>query len=100
MAISRKMSPNRRREMAISAMWKAMERPWLTTLAPILMSFSRGLVSDQSRMASGVAKIVRERVQLKPDRVGIERAARKPRPFVLAVSQDPLSPVESRLVRF
>ena len=32
-------------------------------------------------MASGVAKIVRERVQLKPDRVGIERAARKPRPF-------------------
>ena len=47
-AISRKISWNNCRGMATSAIWKAMLRPWLTTFAPILISFSFRLVSDQS----------------------------------------------------
>jgi hypothetical protein len=43
--------------MATSAIWKAMLRPWLMTLAPILMSFSFRLDSDQSLIGSGVASV-------------------------------------------
>jgi hypothetical protein len=35
-AINANMFANRWRGMATSAIWKAMYRPWLTTLAPIL----------------------------------------------------------------
>ena len=58
--ISRRMSANRCREMAISAIWNATWRPWLTTFAPILISFSSGLVSDQSWIGSGVASVRRK----------------------------------------
>ena len=40
--------------------WKAMLRPWLMTLAPILMSFSFRLDSDQSLIGSGVASVRRK----------------------------------------
>jgi hypothetical protein len=43
--------------MAISAIWKAKSRPWLTTYAPILMSFSLSLVSDQPLIGSGVPSV-------------------------------------------
>jgi hypothetical protein len=46
--------------MATSAIWKAMLRPWLTTLAPILISFSFRLDSDQSLIGSGVASVRRK----------------------------------------
>jgi hypothetical protein len=39
-------------------------RPWLTTLAPILISFSFRLDSDQSLIGSGVASVRRK---LPPD---------------------------------
>jgi hypothetical protein len=38
---------------ATSASWKVMARAWRTTRAPILISLSCKLVSDQSAMASG-----------------------------------------------
>src|SRR5208282_5716420 len=56
-AMSRRMSANRFLGIATSAIWKATERPWLTTFAPILMSFSLRLVSDQSLIGSGVASV-------------------------------------------
>ena len=40
--------------MVTSAIWKATQRPWLTIFAPVLISFSLRLVSDQSLMGSGV----------------------------------------------
>src|SRR5262245_28965308 len=59
-AISRKISWNICRGMATSAIWKAMLRPWLTTLAPILINFSFKLVSDRSLIGSGVAGVRRK----------------------------------------
>src|SRR4029077_17235092 len=59
-AIRRKISWNIRRGMATSAIWKAISRQWLTTFAPILMSFSLSLVSDQSLIGSGVASVRRK----------------------------------------
>jgi hypothetical protein len=54
------------------AIWKTTYRPRLTTLAPILMSFSGKLVSDHGSAASGIAgvrmkfaEIVGERAKLK-----------------------------------
>ena len=46
--------------MATSATWKAMERPLLTTFAPILISFFLRLVNDQSLIGSGVARVRRK----------------------------------------
>src|SRR6516164_7821658 len=46
--MSRNISWNICRGIATSAIWKATWRPWLTTFAPILISFSFRLVSDQS----------------------------------------------------
>jgi hypothetical protein len=40
------------RGMATSAIWKTTQRPWLITFAPILISFSFKLVSDQSLTGS------------------------------------------------
>jgi hypothetical protein len=38
--------PGPARGTATSAIWKAIQRPWLTTLAPILINFSLKLVGD------------------------------------------------------
>ena len=46
--------------MATSVIWNATQRPWLTTFAPTLMSFSLRLVSDQSLIGSGVASVRRK----------------------------------------
>jgi hypothetical protein len=56
-AMSRKMSANRFLVMATSAIWNATYRPWLTTFAPILISFSLRVVIDQSLIGSGVASV-------------------------------------------
>jgi hypothetical protein len=39
--INDRMSANICRDIATSAIWNVMERPWLTTFAPTLISFSR-----------------------------------------------------------
>ena len=39
-------------------------RPWLTTLAPILINFSRGLVSDHGSAALGIANVHDGRIHL------------------------------------
>jgi len=41
--------------MATSAIWNAKQRAWLTTFAPILISFSLSVFGDQSSIGSGVA---------------------------------------------
>jgi transposase InsO family protein len=58
------------------------DRPWLTTFAPILISFSFRLDRDQSsdrlwcrQCAQEVAKVVSERMKLQTHRVGGERPA-------------------------
>jgi len=56
----RKISSNSCRGMATAAIWKAMLRPWLMTLAPILISFSFRLDSDLSLIGSGVASVRRK----------------------------------------
>ncbi len=43
--------------MTTSAIWNVTQRPWRTILAPISMSFSRGVVSDHCSAASGYASI-------------------------------------------
>src|SRR5262249_30747139 len=95
--MSRKISWNICRAMATSAIWKITWRPWLTTFAPILISFSFRLVSDQSLIGSGVAsvrgscRLVGEHMKLKPHRVCGERSARQSRPLDRAFALlDPL----------
>ena len=39
--------------MATSAIWKAMERPWLTSFAPILISFSCALSASAASATTG-----------------------------------------------
>jgi hypothetical protein len=56
-AISYRMSTNIRRGTATSAIWKVTQRPWLTTYAPILISFSRRLVSDRGSAVFGIASV-------------------------------------------
>jgi hypothetical protein len=51
--------------MATSAIWNATKRPWLTTFAPILMSFFLRLVSDQSLIGSDVASARRKLPRLR-----------------------------------
>jgi hypothetical protein len=46
--------------MATSASWKMTLRLWRTTLAPILISFSRKVVNDQCSTASGNASVRRK----------------------------------------
>ena len=45
------------RGTATSAIWKVTYRPWATTLAPILTSFSRIVVSDQCSISFGNASV-------------------------------------------
>ncbi len=54
-AIIRRIPANRFFEIATSAIWNATVRAWPTTFAPILISFSSSVVSDQSLIGSGVA---------------------------------------------
>ena len=54
--------------MATSAIWKAMLRPWLTTLAPIVLDRLR-----RRQRAQEIAEVVGERMKLEPYRVGGER---------------------------
>ena len=42
-----RIATNNSRETATSSIWKTTCREWVTTLAPILMSFSRSVVNDQ-----------------------------------------------------
>ncbi len=42
---------------ATSANWSVTYRPWRTTLAPILTSFSRSVVSDQCSTSFGKASV-------------------------------------------
>jgi hypothetical protein len=42
---------------ATSAIWNVTWRPWLTTLAPILISFSRKLVRDHGSAVLGIASV-------------------------------------------
>src|SRR6516225_1124429 len=62
--------------------------PWLTTLAPSLISFSRKLVSDHGSAALGIAsvrmklsQIVGQYVELEAHRVAAKGPARQPRPL-------------------
>ena len=59
-AVSRRKSVSRVLGIATSAIWKATLRPWLKILAPILISFSFRLVSDQFLIASGSTRIRRK----------------------------------------
>jgi hypothetical protein len=43
------------------AIWKMMERPWRTTLAPIFTSFSRSVVNDQVATVAGSASVRRKK---------------------------------------
>ena len=73
---------------ATSANWNVTYRPWRTTLAPILTSFSRSVVSDQCSTLFGqgqrphkIGQIVGQGVKLELYLVVAELAARQPRPF-------------------
>src|SRR5262249_30677312 len=84
---------------ATCARWKVMYLAWATTLAPILISFSRSVVSAQSRIGLGmkdqlpeeVGQVVRQGNQLQPRRAILETPARQLGPMhrVLALL-DPL----------
>jgi hypothetical protein len=52
-SIRRRISAKSCLGMATSASWKVTLRLWRTTLAPILISFSRKVVNDQCSTASG-----------------------------------------------
>src|SRR5215213_10948956 len=56
-AISDRISANSRRGTATSASWNVTYRPWRMTLAPILISFSRRLVSDHLSTVLGIASV-------------------------------------------
>jgi len=45
------------RDTATSAIWNVTSRPWRTTLAPTLISFSRKLVSDHGSADFGIARV-------------------------------------------
>ncbi len=69
---SRRISRNRFRGTATSANWNVTYRPWRTTLAPILISFSRKLVCDQGSTyccGSNVSYGSQAEVQRKPRNV-------------------------------
>ena len=55
--ISRRISVNSFLGTATSASWNVTYRPWRTTLAPILTSLSRSVVSDQCSTLCGSANV-------------------------------------------
>src|SRR5512143_2312142 len=56
-SISRRISVNSALGTATSASWKVTYRPWRTTLAPILTSLLRNVVSDHCFTSCGNAKV-------------------------------------------
>jgi hypothetical protein len=72
---------NIRPDTATSAIWNVTWRPWLMTLGPILISFSRRLVSPrlhrlgQRQRPHEIAEVVGERMELETESVGGEGAA-------------------------
>ena len=92
------MAANNFRGTATSASWNVTYLAWCTTFAPILISFSRSVVSVQCCTDLGqrqppqeVGQVVGQGEQLQPGLVVLERAARQLRPLhrVLALL-DPL----------
>ena len=86
-AIALRISWNRARGTATSAIWKITERPWRTILAPIFTSRSRSVVIDHSldllgqrQGAEEVGEVVGQRVQLQPHGIRLEALAGQPRP--------------------
>src|SRR3954453_19688761 len=63
-AIAATICRNSVRGTITSAIWKAIERPWRMTLAPILTSRSRSVVNDQCLTASGSARVRRKLARL------------------------------------
>ena len=63
---SRRIAANSRRGIATSASWNVTYRPCRTIFAPILTSFSRGVVSDQCSTFFGKARV---RSRLYPDAI-------------------------------
>jgi hypothetical protein len=77
--MSRRIFWNICRDTATLASWNVTQRPWLTTLAPILISLSRRLVSDHGSAALGIAsvrmkfpRIIGEGMELEAGSVGGE----------------------------
>ncbi len=56
-SMSRRIFRNKSLATATSASWKVTYRPCLTTFAPILTSFYRGVVSDQCSTSFGKARV-------------------------------------------
>ena len=56
-SISCRIAANSRRGIATSVSWNVTYRPCRTTFAPILISFSRSVVSDQCSTSSGKASV-------------------------------------------
>ena len=59
-AILRRIAANSLLGTATSAIWKITYRAWCTTFAPILISFSRNVVSDQWATGLGSASLRRK----------------------------------------
>ncbi len=81
------MLANRLLRAATSASWNGIVRPCRTTVAPILISFSRSVVSDHCSTASGKAsvggklrRLSAQRAPLRTYLVDAEAVARKPGP--------------------
>ena len=62
--IRSRITRNNRFGTATSAIWKTIYLEWTTTLAPILISFSRSVVRDQCFTAGGRASRRRKRRRL------------------------------------
>ena len=58
-SISRRISANSRRVIPTSASWNVTYRPCRTTLAPVLISFSRCVFSNHCSTSSGKASVRR-----------------------------------------
>ena len=83
-----RIAANSFRGTATSAIWKMTYLEWATTFAPILISFSRSVVSvqlliglRQHQLAEEVGQVVRQGEQLQPRRVVLEPPAGQLRPL-------------------
>lgn len=81
-AMSERIAPNSRGGMATSAGWNETQRPWRTTLAPILASLVRRVVGDRCATSSGEARVRGKLVRFYASACGCNRA-------VLPFTQDP-----------
>ena len=80
--IRSRIAPNNRFGTATSAIWKTTYRECATTFAPILMSFSRNVVSDQCFTAGGRASRRRKLPRLYASTNSCGRTDPKYGPFV------------------